>query len=112
MSFVSTMPLLGEELISCHCSQEVKNFKCSSALNAYNQFMDYVDLFDDDVRIGRGFTSQSQFKKWYEKGFLSILDFLMVSGQVTWMSCEIPSIICQKMNNLMWRGCVADLMQQ
>ncbi len=113
VSIVSTLLLLGEETVSFWCGREVKTFKCPSALCAYNRFMGYVDLVDYDKKIGGGFTSRPHFKKWYKKGFLGILDFMMVNRRVAWnMSCEIPGIIRKKLNNRMWRVCVADLMLQ
>ncbi len=75
--------------------------------------MGYVDLVDYDQKIGGGFMSRPYFKMWYKKGFLGIFYFMLVNGQVAWnMSCKIPGIIQNKLNNRMWRVCVADLMLQ
>ncbi len=75
--------------------------------------MGYVNLVDYDKKIGGGFTARPHFKKWYKKGFLGNLDFMMVNGRVAWnMSCDIQGIIRTKLNNRMWRVCVADLMLQ
>ncbi len=75
VSFVSSLPLVGEELITQRCGREVKEFKCPSALCAYNRFMGYVDLVDYDKKIGGGFMSRPHFKKWYKKGFLRVFGF-------------------------------------
>ncbi len=49
------------------------------------------------------------FQKMVQKSFLGILDFMLVNGWVAWnMSCEIPGIIKKKLNNRLWRVCVAD----
>ncbi len=75
--------------------------------------MGYVDLDDYDKKIGGGFTARPHFKKWYKKGFLGVLDFMMVNGRVAWnMSCDIQGIITTKLNKRMWRVGVADLMLQ
>ncbi len=41
VSFVSTLPLIGEESVPCWCGRESKTFKCPSALCAYNCFMGF-----------------------------------------------------------------------
>ncbi len=48
--------------------------------------MGYVDLVDFDKKIGGLllFTEKSWFKKWYKKGYLRIMDFMLVDGCVAW----------------------------
>ncbi len=48
VSFVSTLPLVGEETANCKQKREIKTFKYRSALCAYNCFMGYLDLVDCD----------------------------------------------------------------
>ncbi len=48
-----------------------------------------------------------------KKDYLGVLNFMLVYGQVAWnMSCKITGIIRTKLNNQMWRVCIADLMLQ
>ncbi len=113
VSFVSTLPLVREETVTHCCGSESKTFKCPSALGAYNRFMGNTCLVYYYKKIGGGFTSWHHFKKRYKKGFLAILDSMLVNRWVAWnMSCKIPEIIWKKRNNRMWRVCVANLLLQ
>ncbi len=67
----------------------------------YNKFMGYVAVVDFDKKIGGSFTHKSHFKKLCKKGFLGILDFMLVNGCVEWnMSAQIKGIIRDMVNNM------------
>ncbi len=67
VSFVSPLPLVGEETANCQCGMEIKTFKCPSAFCVYNCFMGCVDFVDYNKKIGGGLTARPHFKKWYKK---------------------------------------------
>ncbi len=113
VSLVSVSPLLGEKMVTHCCGREFNNFICPSALSACNWFMNYFDLVDYNKKIRGGFTARPHFNKWYKRGFLVVVDFMMVNRQMTWnMSCDIPGIIHEKMNSCLWRVYMADVMLQ
>ncbi len=46
--------------------------------------MGNVDLVDFDKKIKESFTEKSYLKKWYKKGHLGIIDFMLVNSCIAW----------------------------
>ncbi len=66
--------------------------------------MGFIELVDFDEKFGGSFIDNSHFKKWYKKGFLEVLDFMLVNSCVAWnMSAEIKGIIRDLVKNAEWR---------
>ncbi len=72
--------------------------------------MGYVDLVDFEKKIGRSFTQKKCFNKWYKKGFLGRLDFMLVNVCVKWnVSAQVKDILRDTIDNSDWRVYVAKL---
>ncbi len=70
--------------------------------------MGYFDLVDFDKKIGRLFTENSCFKKQYKKGYLGIMDFMLVNTCVAWnMSANLKGVFRTTLDNATWRTYVA-----
>ncbi len=63
------------------------------------------------MKIGRSFIQQSHFKKWYKKGYLGILDFVLINDCNAFnMSAQLKGIFGDIIDNSNWRQYVANLM--
>ncbi len=60
-----------------------------------NQLMGYVDLVDYE-KFWRIFLGENLFQTFYKKGFLGILDSMLVNGQVAWNMSADASISSEK----------------
>ncbi len=108
--FISTLPLMGNKPAVQQYGDEKVFFTCPKALQAYNKYMGYVDLVADK-KIGGSFTHKSHVKKWYKKGLISILDFMLMNGSIVRnRSSQIKDIIRDMINNMDWRVYIAELM--
>ncbi len=85
------------------CGSEMVLFTCPKAQHAYNEYIGYVDLVDFDMKIGGSFTHESCFKKWYKKGFLGILDFILVNV-MSFRICLHKSKRLSGIQNSAWIG--------
>ncbi len=84
VSFISTLPLVGNSTTMQQSGSKKMSFSCPKTLQEYNESMGYVDLIDYDKKVGGYFMQKRSFKKWYKKGCIGIMDFMLVHGHVTW----------------------------
>ncbi len=70
--------------------------------------MGFIDLVDFEKKIGGLFKEKSCFKKWYKKGYLGIMDFMLVNGHVAWnKSVKLKGVFRTTLDNATWRMYVA-----
>ncbi len=102
---------MGNESTTWQCRIEKILFPCHKALNAYDEIMGYVDLFIGWLwqKIGGPFMTKSHFKNGTKRGFLGILDFILVNRCVSWnLSSEISGIMLEKVDNSYCRVYIAE----
>ncbi len=79
-------------IIISQCGSEKDKFSCPQ-VQAYNQFMVYVDLADLE-NILEVLSLERVLQKWQKKGFFDILDFMLINGKVALkMSADVPGIL-------------------
>ncbi len=70
VSFISALLLVGSGITIYQCDRDKVKFTCPKALQAYNQFMGYVDLVGFDKKIGNSLPKGNISKKSTKKGLL------------------------------------------
>ncbi len=70
--------------------------------------MGYIDLIDFYQKIGGSFTEESCFKKFYKRGYLGIMDSMLVTGRIAWdTSAKLRRVFRTTLDNATWRMYVA-----
>ncbi len=99
VSFISSLPLVRNGTTMPQCGSKTVSFSCPKAFQPYIKYMGYVDLVDFDKKIGGSFTENIHFKKWYTRGYLGFMDFILVNGHIAWnMSDELKGVFRTTLN--------------